>query len=512
MSSILKPGYVRWDGLKYVLDPGVEIVGPEGPVGPQGPPGIAAGPAGGDLGGDYPNPRVIGLQGNPILNVLPSNNQVLEWNGAEWQPADLPTIPSSLPPDGPAGGDLSGSYPNPTVISAGGHPIITIATSAGGDLTGVYPNPTIAKLQGVVLPAPSGSDTVLTFNAGSLSWAAAAGGLDVQLNSTDYGTVSVLRLLGGQSDPLNPDWTPIPQQVQVVSGTPYTFPSNTTSQVQIAYCQTSGGATTVTFCDPTATGYGGNFQQFSGFTGSGYWLRVVDDQNSAATHNITVNAQVGHTLEDPNSPGTFSSSITLSKNSAAVTWEWDASKWKIVSSFYATSSFTAGGDLSGTSSSQQVVSITGTGTNSYSGSGASINIAPTETILASGTNFHVDSFVLNSTLVGTGAFQNLFTFNTVTGQIYTDASIDWHVSILGVDSANTAGVYRADLTFTTIVSGSSLNNILQSGNPQNERKQAPLAAATSQVTNSGQQLQIQVSVTNGVTVKWSMIAQLQYRL
>lgn len=50
MSSILRPGYVRWDGLKYVLDPDIEIVGPIGPPGEDGsagPPGPAGG--GGDL-------------------------------------------------------------------------------------------------------------------------------------------------------------------------------------------------------------------------------------------------------------------------------------------------------------------------------------------------------------------------------------------------------------------------------------------------------------------------------
>jgi hypothetical protein len=41
MGSILQPGYLRWDGFKYVLDPTVEIVGPQGPPGPAtpGPPG-----------------------------------------------------------------------------------------------------------------------------------------------------------------------------------------------------------------------------------------------------------------------------------------------------------------------------------------------------------------------------------------------------------------------------------------------------------------------------------------
>lgn len=43
MSNDTTPGYVRWDGEKYVLDSGIEIVGPVGPtgaVGATGPRGI----------------------------------------------------------------------------------------------------------------------------------------------------------------------------------------------------------------------------------------------------------------------------------------------------------------------------------------------------------------------------------------------------------------------------------------------------------------------------------------
>jgi hypothetical protein len=121
MSTILTPGYLYWDGTQYVLNSSIDIVGPPGPPGPQGPPGAGSGPAGGDLGGSYPNPYVAKIYGNSVAPTAlgsPQDGYVLTWSNSDNLLEFLP--PSTL---GAASGDLSGNYPNPLVIKIYGNPI-----------------------------------------------------------------------------------------------------------------------------------------------------------------------------------------------------------------------------------------------------------------------------------------------------------------------------------------------------------------------------------------------------
>ena len=219
------------------------------------PPAYPVGPAGGDLDGYYPNPGVGAIQGVAISTTIPTDGQLLQYSdgyhawvpssvsgvfvasgdltgnsssqvvsgiqtipvlagtpadgnvltyvaaNSDWEPLAPTPVPTSLPPNGPATGDLGLTYPNPIVTGIQGNPIsnagpvvddvlawdgyawnpqaleVTVTGPAGGDLDGYYPNPTVIKINGVAVTGTPVSGYVLTATSPSAaSWAIAASG------------------------------------------------------------------------------------------------------------------------------------------------------------------------------------------------------------------------------------------------------------------------------------------------------------------------------------------------
>ena len=110
-----------------------------------------SGSAGGDLSGTYPNPTVDGLQGQPISNATPINGQVLQYDGTSW-------VPGSIPSGGSGGGGVV--Y------------YLNFNTAADTPLTNIPQTPNTSKELGIISEATSTSYVSAILPTGSFTFLA----------------------------------------------------------------------------------------------------------------------------------------------------------------------------------------------------------------------------------------------------------------------------------------------------------------------------------------------------
>lgn len=171
------------DGNSYG-DSSIVVIGANGKVKPVSTGGGSpTGPAGGDLSGTYPNPSVVWNNGIPTYNSLyfpiPTGTTVQYIRG-DGSLATFPAIPAQYNPTAGTGISITGAYPNQTITNTLPDQTVALTAGTGIGITGTYPNFTITNSS----PSSGGTVTAVTGSAPLSSTGGTTPNLSIPQSST----------------------------------------------------------------------------------------------------------------------------------------------------------------------------------------------------------------------------------------------------------------------------------------------------------------------------------------